>query len=337
MIGSDSTLEVAMELLSAAGIGPEDYVVRASANYKVCTLSVKIGGEMFRFVGRHTPDEYKEFFSCLEAAKHKPEELEEAVPAMMAVAQRWVSISECFGAEEEMNMVGMGITLMAWIMMRAGCAFPEGLKAEVLRMLDVEAENWDEPERNLVRANFKGLVERYSEDPENCVALGYDVMSFEEHMRSSIVGNDERHPLMSAEAIASRNYTHTHERTKESIVNFMRTTKLVGKAADKMHKKMMADPVTSARDPRLDHRGVRACGACKKPEAWHGDQLHGGAKGVKLLTCAGCGQAWYCGVACQRAAWPSHKAACTKNKQRAAELGCVGLPPAQDAEKEEVG
>ena len=319
MIGSDATLEVAMELLSAAGIGPANYIARASEGFKV--VLHRSPGSIF--IGRHTPDEYREFYECLEAAKHQPEELEEALPKMLLVAQRWTYITECFGADDEgRDVVGHGMSLLAWIMMRAGCAFPPGLKTEFLDTLDREAENWDNPERNLVRANFRGLVEQYSEDPENCVALGNNVITFDDYM-SGGNGGDGEHPLMSAAAIASRNYTHKHERTKESIVKRMQATRMVGKLADKMHKQNMAGPITSTQDPRTKSSGpmVRACGWCEKPEAWHGD----GGKGVKLLTCSGCGIAWFCGAACQREAWPSHKADCKKNKQRAVALGVEGL------------
>ncbi len=44
----------------------------------------------------------------------------------------------------------------------------------------------------------------------------------------------------------------------------------------------------------------RACAVCGATEV----------DGTKLLCCGRCKDAHYCGVACQRAAWPSHKAAC---------------------------
>lgn len=40
---------------------------------------------------------------------------------------------------------------------------------------------------------------------------------------------------------------------------------------------------------------------------------HCSATGVKLLLCSGCGSAWYCGLACQRAAWRAgHKGRCRR-------------------------
>ncbi len=37
--------------------------------------------------------------------------------------------------------------------------------------------------------------------------------------------------------------------------------------------------------------------------------------GVELLKCARCTRVYYCGAACQRAAWPAHKAECVRVAQ----------------------
>ena len=39
---------------------------------------------------------------------------------------------------------------------------------------------------------------------------------------------------------------------------------------------------------------------------------------LKLKACSGCGAAHYCGLACQRAAWPAHRAACKALRSSAA-------------------
>ncbi len=39
---------------------------------------------------------------------------------------------------------------------------------------------------------------------------------------------------------------------------------------------------------------------------------------LKLKACSGCGVAHFCGLACQRAAWPAHRAACKALRSSAA-------------------
>jgi len=39
---------------------------------------------------------------------------------------------------------------------------------------------------------------------------------------------------------------------------------------------------------------------------------------LKLKACSGCGVAHFCGLACQRAAWPAHRAACKALRTSAA-------------------
>jgi hypothetical protein len=49
------------------------------------------------------------------------------------------------------------------------------------------------------------------------------------------------------------------------------------------------------------------------------------------LLCSGCRRTWYCGAACQRAAWPAHKAAC---RNAAGTRGAAGAAPAAPATHE---
>lgn len=62
-------------------------------------------------------------------------------------------------------------------------------------------------------------------------------------------------------------------------------------------------------------REVPRCAGCRSISAADQDD--------KLKQCAGCTQVWYCGSACQRAHWKTHKVACRRHQSEAARLAAA--------------
>tara|TARA_B110001452_G_scaffold18855_1_gene15289 strand:+ start:2727 stop:3170 length:444 start_codon:yes stop_codon:yes gene_type:complete len=140
LINGDSMLEFAMDLLTAAGIGPKDYEQRKTTiSFGVVpALSNMQGG--LGLICRHSQEEYEEYFACLDAARHKSAELQKGLGKMLALAnaaQLWcvqnsVCLSVCLSVtcqwlEESAdpcrgsNVAGRGFDILAIILMSAGC------------------------------------------------------------------------------------------------------------------------------------------------------------------------------------------------------------------------
>jgi len=117
MIGGDSTLECAMELLTAAGKGLKDFEEEETKVHKV-VLTSSSGG---KFIGRHTPGEYKVYFETLTASCDLRDELEAGFVEMLPIACKWISIPEMMGGDkgdsDGGDIVGSGITILCWLMM----------------------------------------------------------------------------------------------------------------------------------------------------------------------------------------------------------------------------
>jgi hypothetical protein len=319
MIGGDSTLEVAMEMLTAAGIGPENYAERAKEIKVVVHTVLKNGKQEPVFVGRHTPAEYAEFFDCVEQAKDKRNELELGFSALAIVASKWTQIFENMGDEEDMNGVGNGLIMLAWLMMNAGAVIPDGFKAAVTQMLDLEEKYWpelsDAKPRTNVRNNFRKLLADYSDATDNTVALGYSTTTY----ALLSLTQEERKFAMTPEGVASRNYIkQCPPRTFESPLmhgTIKRQEDMSEEEYEEWSKAIAESPVMSNCDPRIE-RGVRAhrlkeCGHCGKPEV-SGELDTGEGDRVKLSTCGRCGVAVYCSKECQKADWKNgHKRICS--------------------------
>jgi hypothetical protein len=69
-------------------------------------------------------------------------------------------------------------------------------------------------------------------------------------------------------------------------------------------------------------RPGRVCDGCGATEAQQPPA--DGAAAAKFKRCAACRAALYCSAACQRTAWPAHKAACRAAAAAAAELAVAG-------------
>lgn len=155
LISGDSTLEFTMDLLTKAGIGPERYEERK----KFFMIAVSdYGGK--HFVGRHMPEEYEEFWACLDAAADQGVAIQRHFAQMFTLvnATRFISESSLDKGGPDGGIVGLGIHIMIMVMMQAGCLL-EPLRQQILQETDV----WSRPipQRAAHFKNFMAAVRQY--------------------------------------------------------------------------------------------------------------------------------------------------------------------------------
>ena len=143
IIGGDSTLEFAMDLLTRAGIGPKDYDERKKT-ISICISDCR--GDGVQFLGRHTAHEYAEFFECLAAAAHKGFEIKKRLGPMLALcnATGFIRENSLDKGDDDGGVVSMSIHIMILILMQAGCLL-EPMRLDVIsgRMTDF----WERPSK----------------------------------------------------------------------------------------------------------------------------------------------------------------------------------------------
>ena len=209
----DSTLEVAMEMLSVVGLGPKNYAARRGEKAVVMcrelpdgeyfmvgepgtgsdispktlaamdALKDKYGpSEATLFVGRHTPAEYDEFFACWRAATGRHKLLEKNFEKLMTFCGPYHEIRDYVGGKRP--YVGSAIHLLCLLLMQNGCALPAGFKEVVmLHSLanDLLCTDPAEYSRRVFVRKVRDLVVDYDERGGHAVECV--VESFAEHAR----------------------------------------------------------------------------------------------------------------------------------------------------------
>lgn len=155
------------------------------------------------FVGRHCPD-YEEYFDCLFAAEDKWQELESAFETIVAIANKWMQITDSTANNEGDNWAGHGHYIMTMIMMNAGACMLLDFKYGALQMIDGEG-HWDE-DRDAVLKNFRRVIRDYPGwgNGTNTTAAGYRTSTIEDIMQAKY---DATLDPLSRQSIAARNFT----------------------------------------------------------------------------------------------------------------------------------
>lgn len=115
IIGCDANLELAMDFLDCAGVGPRDYATRRELCKVTMATIVLDDGTEGVFLGRHTAEEYAEFFSVLDDAAHEWRALEQGLRAMLKWAN---SVQQVHDVND--TPVGHAFHVLALILMQAG-------------------------------------------------------------------------------------------------------------------------------------------------------------------------------------------------------------------------
>ena len=160
IICCDSTLEIAMEMLCKAGIGPPNYPSKSNT---VVFSRFKVDGTDCNFIGRYTPERYSQFFRCLENAQHSCAVLEDyqVQTELFRIAMDKPNIYDT--APGGQSLSGNAFHIFGLIYMAAGCEMHESLRAILLDHLDTDAwaKNPMARERRSVIRHFRGLVQEY--------------------------------------------------------------------------------------------------------------------------------------------------------------------------------
>ena len=150
-----------MDMLTAAGIGPDNYAERAKV-FKVIGYRHDSG---MMYIGRHPPEEYDEFESCLTAAANFPDALEAAAVKLLDIANLAMMIEDCSGGER--RIVGHGLQILALILMQAGCPLSQDMKSAFMKGCCMDHQviysTWGPvpANRRMLMRIFVSLVEHY--------------------------------------------------------------------------------------------------------------------------------------------------------------------------------
>ena len=157
LISGDSQLEFAMDLLDRAGIGPHNYAERK----KVLSLVISDIGSK-KFVGRHSPEEYEEYWECFDAAADMGETLQLRLKEMLTLCNSIQFLKEGSldkGGDED-GIVGLAIHVLILILMQAG-VLPKKMHDDIMsgRLGDI----WSRPipQRAAHFANFVEAARKY--------------------------------------------------------------------------------------------------------------------------------------------------------------------------------
>jgi hypothetical protein len=150
-----------MDMLTAAGIGPDNYAERAKV-FKVIGYRHDSG---MMYIGSHPPEEYDEFESCLTAAANFPDALEAAAVKLLDIANLAMMIEDCSGGER--RIVGHGLQILALILMQAGCPLSQDMKSAFMKGCCMDHQviysTWGPvpANRRMLMRIFVSLVEHY--------------------------------------------------------------------------------------------------------------------------------------------------------------------------------
>ena len=159
IINGDATLECAMELLTAAGIGPTHWPPKA---YYVGTLMAH-GLPIVTRLGN-----FDEYFACLEKAKDHHEALEANIEKLMAICMKTQGIKDrnMHLASGGPVLVGHSFQILALLLMRAGAYFPVNFEVALGPLIVEDDPNFTtqpkNPIRKLIMRGFKKLFDEYA-------------------------------------------------------------------------------------------------------------------------------------------------------------------------------
>eukprot|EP00308_Calcidiscus_leptoporus_P025154 CAMPEP_0119388196 /NCGR_PEP_ID=MMETSP1334-20130426/103939_1 /TAXON_ID=127549 /ORGANISM="Calcidiscus leptoporus, Strain RCC1130" /LENGTH=341 /DNA_ID=CAMNT_0007410111 /DNA_START=191 /DNA_END=1216 /DNA_ORIENTATION=- len=160
IIGCDATLELAMDLLTCAGVGPPDYATRRKSFKLVFSVCATKNGEDGHWIGRHTPDEYLEFFACLDASAAQYVALDAALAEMISMANSVQTVFDLAGGGD--TPVGHAFQVLGLLLMQAG-ALPVEVADVLLAMPACAASNPGEhDERTSHEDRFKAAIREYN-------------------------------------------------------------------------------------------------------------------------------------------------------------------------------
>ena len=159
IIGCDANLELAMDLLTEAGIGPENYATRRKTFMVLVCEHPLQDGRTGMWLGRHNPEEYVEFFSCLDASATQHKALDGALQGMIKLAN---SVQTVFEVGKDGGCpVGHAFQVLGLILMQAG-AMPPAIADVLLSMPLCAASNpGAHNEREEHENRFKDAIREY--------------------------------------------------------------------------------------------------------------------------------------------------------------------------------
>ena len=348
IICCDSTLDVAMEMLCKAGIGP--------SNYPPDSKSVVISSfGKYRFVSRYRPERYTEFFRCLENAQHRCAELED--PHMqkdlfdIAVGNTRIWDKTHRGQE----IVGHGLHIFALIYMSAGCQIDESVRDVLLDSID--NDTWasspcsEANERRSVIRHFRELVDSY--DCNGRKAIFYRCMHpFDYFELKRQTDHDQELLSQRFVALISSRVSRRPADTKPPCTgprfgiavwkNFEKPpdeaeiASLRAQAAAENPGSQVVHCTSATRDGPVapptpyippTELNVRASKASKKiarktvkDDTFNADKICafcgtwqiGAKQSLKLKKCSRCHVTFYCSKKCQKEHWATHRKLCKK-------------------------
>ena len=155
-MGSDAAIEFAMDLLTAAGIGPKPCWPRM-------TYSVSLLGSV---VVRHDDEQMDACMQAMDAAIDAYEPIEANMSELIKLCNHKQTLQDkhSFGPNSGQDQaVGHALQVLAVLVMQAGACFPGPLKDFVLSVnkKDPYASRTNDPLRKLVIAEFDKLVREY--------------------------------------------------------------------------------------------------------------------------------------------------------------------------------
>ena len=159
IIGCDANLELAMDFLTCAGIGPPDYAVRRKSFMIVLSATMSAKGREGKFLGRHTPEEYTEFFGVLDASASRATELDAHMKELFLLANSVQTVFE--SGDDGGTPVGHAMHVLGLILMQAGVmreAFADIVLSIPICAASVAGEN---KEREAHEERYKAAIRDY--------------------------------------------------------------------------------------------------------------------------------------------------------------------------------
>ena len=214
IIGCDANLELAMDLLTCAGIGPKDYATRR-ATFKIimCSHPTESGGSGM-WLGRHSPEEYQEFFACLDASAKQYKAIDAAFNDMVKFANSVQTVFDISGHDEDGNVddgstpVGHAFHVLGLLLMQAGALRTE--VADMLLSIPICAASvpGEKKEREAHEERFKAAIREYKaarvEQHEAFLYTRVDAATPVEHGPPHVSVRLETFPVYRGDAIKYR-------------------------------------------------------------------------------------------------------------------------------------
>ena len=342
IIGGDAALEIAMDLLAAAGIfssvEPNSNSTENMWGAGVCRVTMPGSGP--ELTCRHTVKQYAGMYAALEQACGRAAAVEANLDRMKDIATSWAgqALAEAKGlAWSEGDLIeparggpkvhGNALQILALIVMQSGCPLPSSLRTAILASLDQDraARELGAHSRRVVMKLFRRLVEAH----DGGCCIWYRPESFLELMELS--EKTQRNEI----------YFRTEDEAVARLVAEFEYRVRRGPAGTALSAwaPAAARPSTPAcHDIQAGQQGrssIRESDALSKttqqlaklfvcesfnPQACCpcGQWQIGADSQLRLQRCARCESVWYCSAACQKEHWPMHKADCRAGKPKPA-------------------